>query len=128
MADPTTDNKALEIINGIISALMAGGEKAAEAYIVALDPALLGLPIINWIVDEGVQYLATILSVAGQKFADNLVINIQTEQEGNDVINATTALAIAQASNDAKAIAQAVVTAGQAYKAAFNLDGWANPS
>lgn len=128
LASPTTDNKALGVINGIISALISGGEKAAEAYIVALDPALLGIPIINWIIDEGVGYLATIVSVAGQKFADALVIDIQTKQEGSNVITATTALAIAQASNDQKAIDAAIKAASSAYKTAFNLDGWSTPS
>lgn len=128
MADPTTDNKALEIINGVISALMSGGEKAAEDFIIALDPALFGIPFVTWLLDEGVHYLAMVISVAGQKFADSVVIDIQTNGEESNVITATTALAIAQASGDAGAINNAIGVASDAYKKAFNLDGWSHPS
>ncbi len=127
MSGPSATNSTADVINGIISALMSGGEVAAEAYITALDPVLFTPPIMQWLLDRGVQYLGQILSIAGQKFADQVVFSIQTQGEQADVITATTALAIAQASNDTAAIAGAVSAASAAYKAAFRLDGWATP-
>lgn len=115
-------------MNNVISAFMSGGEAAAEAYLTTLDPALLAFPPIAWLMDEAVGYLGQILSIAGQRFADQIVINIQTQGEESDVITAGTALAIANASGDQAAIAAAVTAASAAYKAAFGFDGWATPS
>lgn len=127
MSTPTTSNTAANIINDVISALMSGGEQAAEAYLTALDPAILSVPIIAWLMDEGVQWLGQILSIAAQKFADNVIIDIQTNAENSEVINASTALALAIGSGDQSAIQNAVSNASAAYKAAFGFDGWATP-
>lgn len=128
MSTPTTDNKAADILNGVISALMSGGEKAAEAYLTALDPTILTVPIIAWLMDEGVQWLGQVLSIAGQKFADNLVIDIQTNGEQSGVINACTELSLALASGNQTAIDKAKLDASSAYQAAFAFDGWSTPS
>jgi len=127
MSSPTTVNKATVFIEGVISALMSGGELAAEAYITALEPEIFGIPFFHWLMTEAVSYMGQFLQVAGEKFADNVAVDIQTKGEESDVITAATALAIAEASNDPVAIAGAVKAAGAAYKAAFNLDGWGNP-
>jgi len=126
-ASPSLDNQTLEIINGVISALMTAGEDAAVAYLTALDPAILALPLCQWLLKEGIQYLGQIVSIAGQKFVDNLILDIQTKGEESDVIVATTALALAQASGNQGSIQQALQNAASAYKAAFNLDGWSPP-
>ena len=127
-ASPTTSNSAAEIMEQIVSAIMSGGVAAAEAYVLALDPAVLSIPIIAWAVDEGISYIAQFISIAGQKFVDGVVINIQTDLEDSNVVNAATELALAQGSGDQAAIAKAVADASAAYKAAINFDGWATPS
>jgi hypothetical protein len=120
-------NQAAEILNEVVSALMSGGEKAAEAYLTALDPGLLAIPVVAFIMDQGVHWLFQVISIAGQKFADKVVIDLQTNGERSDVITAGTALALAIGSNDPQAIKSAVDAASAAYKSAFNLDGWATP-
>ncbi len=127
-AAPTTDNAALDFLNGVIGALMSSGEVAAEAYITASDPALFAIPIVAWIIDEGVVYLGQILSIAGQKFGDALIIDFQTGSEQASVLSTGTALAIAQASGNAAAIASAVASASNAWKSAINFDGWGTPT
>jgi hypothetical protein len=123
----STDNQAADVVNGIIRAIISGGETAAETYLTALDPALLSIPIVHWLMDQGVHYVAQIVSISGQQFADNIVFDIQTNGEKSDTITAGTALAIAIASGDQGAIQKAKDSAGAAYKKAFQLDGWSTP-
>jgi len=128
MATSPVNNVGLTIINDLIQAIIAGGVVAGEAYIAALDPDLAAIPIVGWLEAQTVQYVADIIQVAGQKFADQIVISIQTGAENNAVINATTALALAQGTGNQAAIAQAAAQAAQAYQKAFALDGWATTS
>ncbi len=128
MSAPTSDNQAADILNLVISALMSGGETAAEAAITALDPALLANPVSQWLLAQGVRYLAQIVSIAGQRFGDALIIDFQTGSEASNVLSAGTALAIAQATKDPQAIADAVKAASAAWKSAIGFDGWSTPS
>lgn len=124
---PTTDNKAAEILDGVISALMSGGEKAAEAYIIALDPAILATPFGTWLVDEGVSYVGQILSIAGQKFANEIVIDIQANGEQSSVITTATSLQYALASGDTAAITLATKNASDAWGGLIRWDGSVQP-
>lgn len=126
-SSPTTENVAADILNGVISALMSGGEKAAEAYLTALDPAVLAIPIIAWIMDEGIKYLGQILSVAGQKFADEIVIDVETNGERSSVITTATALQFALASGNATDIALATQNASAAWGKLIHYDGSSQP-
>jgi hypothetical protein len=114
----------LNFLNAVIAAFMAGGEKAAEAYITALDPALFGIPFVQWFVDFGVERLGQVMSVAGQKFVDGIVQDIVVKGEKSDVITAASALAFAKASGQQASIDEAVHNLAKAYKAAINFDGW----
>lgn len=126
MAGPTTENRVLVILNGVIDALFKGGEDIAFAYLVATVP-FFSIPVLGWLAKQAIYYLAHIVEMSGEKFADKLAIKIQTDGEGSGVLTATTALAIAQNSGDQGAIQKAVASAALAYKAAFNLDGWSTP-
>ena len=106
---------------------MKGGETAAEAYITSLDPAILAIPIVAWFVDQGVQYLGQILSIASQKFVDTVVIEIQTNAEKSSVITAATALQFALGSGNQAAITQASNNLSQAYASLIHFDGIATP-
>lgn len=121
------NNQAAEIIDNVIAALMVGGEKAAEVYITALDPGLLAIPIIAWLLDEGIEYLGHIVSVIGQKNATAIVIDIQTSGEESEVVAAGTALVYANASGNKEAIQNAVNDATNAYKKLFTYDGSYTP-
>ncbi len=127
MSAPTVNNQAAGILNQVISILMSDGEKAAEVYLTALDPELLAIPIVQWIMDQGVQYLGSLLSVMSQKLITGIVIDIQTNGEKSVVIQAAVALQIALSSGDKSAIATATVAASDAYRAAINWDGSAQP-
>lgn len=123
-----SDNRAAEIINGVISAIMSGGETAAEVYLTALAPELFANPIAHWLLVRAIEYFGQMLSIAGQKFADNIVIDIQVHGETSDVITAGSALAFAIASKNQTSIDQAIANLGKAYQASFRLDGWSHPS
>jgi hypothetical protein len=102
---------------------MSGGVTVAEAYISTLEPGLLQVPLLGWLIEEGVTYLAQFLSTAEQNFIDNIVINVQTGEEKSDVISAAVAYQIALQSKDQAAIAQATTALMSAYKAAISFDG-----
>lgn len=127
MGAPTTDNKAAEIVNEVIRALMSGGVLAAETYLNTLAPGILQLPVVGFLLDEGLQYLAQALSVAGQEFATQIVIDIQTNGEASRVVTAGTALQIALASGDQSAIDGAAATLTAAYGDLIHWDGIARP-
>lgn len=124
---PTTNNVAAEVLDGVISALMSGGEKAAEAYLTTLAPEVLAIPIIAWIMDEGVHYIGQILSIAGQKFATQIVIDVQTRGEQSSVITTATALQFALSSGNASDIAIATQNASAAWANLIHYDGSAQP-
>ncbi len=124
----TTDNQTADILNCVIQALLSGGEKAAEAYLTALDPVLLANPIMSWLMDVGVQYIGQILSIAGQKFVDQLVIDAQVNYEKSGVLDAGTALTLAMASKDQAAIDMAKANLSAAYQAIISFDGWSHPA
>jgi hypothetical protein len=106
---------------------MSGGEKAAEAYLTALAPEILGIPIVQFLLDEAVSYVGQILSVAEQKYADAIVIDIQAGAEKSDVINSGVALQLAMGSGNQDAINLAATNLKNAYKGLITWDGSATP-
>ena len=124
----SADNAAADLLNRVISALMSGGVSAAEAELAVLAPGLQQVPVVGWLIDEGITYLAQVLSIATQKFADAVVIDIQTNGERSAVLTAVTELAFAQASGSTAAITHAIGDANAAWKAAINFDGWSTPA
>lgn len=112
-----------DFFNGLISALMTGGETAAEAYIAAADPALMAIPPIRWLVDEGIQYLGNLVDVFLAKSATGIIIDVQTNGQNSSAVIATTALKFAEASGNKDAIKKAIAEASAAYKALGNWNG-----
>lgn len=126
MSGPTTDNKVANFFNELIAAMMKGGVQAAEVYVISVAP-IFATPILKSILSWALGYVGTFLSVAGQKFADQVIIDIQTNREESNVMNAATELAIALDSGNQAAIDKAVGDASEAYRRAFNFDGWGTP-
>lgn len=122
------DNQTANLLNQVISALMSGGVTAAEAELEILAPGLQEAPILGWLVDEGITYLAQVLSIASQKFIDSMVIDIQTNSEKSAVLTAVTELALAQATGNTSAIKKAVGDANAAWKAVIRFDGFGTPT
>lgn len=119
-------NTAAQIVGGVLQAIMQGGETAAQTYLTAQFP-ILANPILS-------QILSTILSlVAGPiqtyliNCATGIVIKVQTSVEQGSVINAATALQLAQSSGDQQAIDQALATMKGAYEKLGLWDGVFNP-
>lgn len=125
---PTTSNEALVIVDAVISALMQGGEVAAEAYLTSLDPALLAVPIVAWLMDEGVKYLGSIISVVEQKFVNGIVIDIQVNGEKSAVITQAVALQIALSAGDPNAIKAQADKAAAAWGSIIHYDGSSAPA
>lgn len=122
-----TENKAADIVNEVVSAFMSGGEKAAELYLTSLAPEILGIPIVQWLLDEAVSYIGQIISVSGQKFADQIVIDIQTNGEKSSVLTAATELQYALASKDPEAISKATSNLTTSWGNLIRYDGSSQP-
>lgn len=128
MSGPTTDNKTADIINELVSAFMSGGEKAAEVYLTSLAPEILGIPVVQFLLDQLVQYLGQIISVAGQKFTTQIVIDLQINGEKSSVLTTAVALQYALASGDKNAVSLATKNLSQSYSNLFNYDGSSQPT
>lgn len=110
-----------DFFNGLIGALMTGGESAAEAYVLAMDPALLTIPPIKWLIDEGIHYIGGFITAFLARGATGLVIDIQTNGQNSSAVIAATALQYAIASGKQDAIKKATEEAAKAYG---NLIHW----
>lgn len=123
MANPTTDNKLADFINGIINALIVGGEAAAEAYIISLDPTILAIPVVKVLIEGGLKYIGGFVYAYLARGATNLVIDIQTNGEQSKAVIAATALQMAIASGDQNVIKKAAQDASTAYGNLIHWDG-----
>ena len=126
MSDPTPVNSAADVVNGIIKAINSGGVTAAEAFVTALDPELLGNPIVAYFLDKGIEWLADLIQQIEIRDATAIVIDIQTNGEQSAVIQAGAALAFANASGDKNAIEKAKQNLIGAYGSLIHFDGIAN--
>lgn len=120
---PQTDNKVADFMNNLINAFLQGGETAAEAYVVGLDPAILALPIVELLIKDGLSWIGNYIDAYLARAATGIVIDIQTNGEKSDALNAATALQFAIASGDQAAIQAAADNAAAAYKKLINWDG-----
>jgi hypothetical protein len=123
MSAPSTDNAVADFFNNIISALIKGGDVAAEAYITTLDPAILALPPVALLVDQGVQYLGQIVNAYVAKGLTSIVIDVQTKGEESSCLQAALALQEAINKGDQDAINQAVQNASNAYGSLIHWNG-----
>lgn len=124
MADaPATTNAVATFVNGLISAAMTGGEVAVEAYITALDPAILAIPIVQDLLDELVSSVGDAIYGNIAKIADAIVFDIQTNGEASTAAKAATTLANATQGGDQNAIAQATQGLINAYGSLIHSDG-----
>lgn len=106
---------------------MEGGESAALTYLVAQVPAFAN-PFLNGIASWLIGLVAGPVETYLVNNATAIVINIQTTSEEDGIVQAATALKIAQASGNAKAIEGALLNAKQAYSKICSWDGTFSPS
>jgi len=117
---PTTDNQAIDTIDGFVQAAITGGEAVAGAYLKAAVPWLY-LPVVSIITNWIVSYIASAVYTQTTNLVAMAVIDIQTKLETSAVGSAVTQLKAAQASGDANALANATNAYNQA---AANLVMW----
>lgn len=124
---PTTENKAAAFVNRLIDAVFEGGEAAAITLIDAQAPGLLAIPILGWLIKQGISWLDGIASIASQKAATKIVIDIQTKGEMSSVLVTATALQIALQSGNDEDQKFAIQNATTAYARLIHWDGSARP-
>lgn len=124
---PSTTNTAAQFVNNVIEALMEGGLEAAIVYITGVAPEAMAVPIVGWAVREALIYLEQIVSVAGQKAATQIVIDVQTRGEKSSVITTATALQFALAAGNAEDIRLATDNAAKAIGRLVHYGGDASP-
>lgn len=119
-------NQTVDFVNGLINALNSGGVKAAEAFITALNPALLGNPLVAFFLDKGVEWLDEFVKELAVNSADALVFDLQTNGEKSDVYRAGQTLIFAKASGNADAIQRAKTELTAAWGNLIHFDGVAS--
>jgi hypothetical protein len=120
---PTEENQIATVLNKFLRILVSIGDKAAEDYLTSLDPALLSLPIISNILDFGVSEIGNVIYTFMAESLTSIVIDIETNKEESSVVNASTALQLAQASGDTDAIQKAQANAVTAWSNLIRYDG-----
>jgi hypothetical protein len=121
-------NTVANFLNGLISALMAGGEKAALLYALSQAPSLFSIPIVGSIAKGLLSWLLGVIggaiSQVVEKTTDAIVIDIQVRGEESAVMQAGTALQLASAGGDPAAIEKAKEQASNALVDLIHMDGW----
>jgi hypothetical protein len=124
----TTENKAAEFFNNLIEALLEGGMEAAIVYITGVAPEAMAVPIVSFFVKEALSYAEQFVSVAGQKMATKMVIDVQTHGELSSVLTTATALQIALKDGNSEDQRIAIENAKKSYASLIHFDGSAQPS
>lgn len=86
-SQPIKTDTALDFLNKLTSIIMKDGAVAAEAWAKAQDPFLAD-PFISWLFDDGVGYLASVISVAAQQTEDAIVLDISKNWDQAKVVQA----------------------------------------
>lgn len=111
-------NPISSFINGVINAIVSGGEKALEAYITAQAPIFTN-PIFHDLLDDVVETVGSDISVAPKTLVDFLVTDFQSNHENSVLIAAMKKLQ-SNPGSDQDAI--------NAWGAVIHNDGAGNPS
>jgi hypothetical protein len=125
---PTTENKPAEFLNNVIEALLEGGMEAAIVYITGVAPEAMAVPIVSWAVSKALSYAEQFISVASQKMATKMVIDLQTHGELSSVLTTATALQIALKDGNSEDQRIAIENAKQSYARLIHFDGSAAPT
>jgi len=120
---PTDTDELASILNEFLRVLVTVGDKGAEAYLTGLAPEFLSLPIISGLLDFGVSEIGQAVYTFMAQSLTSIVIDIQTNKEESSLVNATTALQLAQASGDTNAIQTATTNAVNAWGSLVHWDG-----
>lgn len=129
MADsPTTTNPAATIGNDVLHAIIFDvAVQAAEDAIVAEVP-ILANPVLKFIDDEVVQYVAGKIYAALAQGATFAIIDAQTSAEAKAANSAASAYKQALQGGDQNEIQQAQANFASAFGRLVHLDGSASPS
>lgn len=125
---PTTENKTAEFVNNVIEALLEGGMEAAIVYITGVAPEAMAVPIVSFFVKEALQYAEQFISVASQKMATKMVIDLQTHGELSSVLTTATALQIALKDGNNEDQRIAIENAKSSWARLIHYDGSAQPT
>jgi hypothetical protein len=128
MADaPTTNNAAATVANDVLHGLIFDvAVSAAEAAIVAEAPFMAN-PVLQFIEDEVIKYVAGKIYEALAKGATFAIIDAQTSAEAAAANAATSALKSALTTGDQNAIDKATQDFTSAFGKLVHLDGSASP-
>lgn len=122
-AVPVQANAFGDFVAGLIKAIMTGGATAAEAYITALDPEILALPLVQILLDDGIDALVGSITTGITNIATGVIVDIQVNGENSSAVTAAVALQYALAGKDPNAISTARANACQAYLLLGHWDG-----
>ena len=120
---PTTTNEAAVFFDGLVQAMITGGEDVAKAYILTTPAAFLEGPVIdvftNWILDG----LADAVYQQTANLVTKVVIDIQTDVEKSEIADAVASVVAAKVVGDPNALAKAYVQFDSAVANLIHSDG-----
>jgi hypothetical protein len=131
MSDPTTVNKAAEIVSKLLEEIFSKGEDAVIALILADTAQVVAIPVVGFlwtqVVRAVVPYLGTYFYKQTAIGATKVIIDVQVDGEVSDVKNRFENLQMAVASGDQSAINLASKQLDEAYGSLIHSDGSYSP-
>jgi hypothetical protein len=119
--DPTTINPWIVFIDGLIAALMTGGEDVAKAYILTTPAAWAEGPVLSIFTNQLLSALGGVINKYSGQLVALAVIDVQTHLEQSQIGNAVIQVRNAQANGNASDQAEANTAFDNALA---NLAGW----
>lgn len=120
--DPT-----ITVVNSVIDGVFSVAVKATQAALVASDPAIFGLPVIEPIDNELIQLIANALYKQFAGWVSFEILDFKDSAELTDEQKALAALKAAQSQGDPSALTQALTNFDQAVAKLTRFDGAASP-
>lgn len=120
---PFPTNPTTLVVNQTIDGVFGVAVGAAQAALIAADPAVFGFPIIAFLDDQVIQLVANEIYKQFAQWVSFEIIDFDDAAQVTDQQKALAALKAAQTSGDPNALAQALTNFDQAAQALTHIDG-----
>lgn len=124
---PFPTNTTATVVNQGIDGVFGVAVKAAEAALIAADPAIFGIPLLEKIDNEVIELVANAIYKQFALWVTFEVIDFQVSGEVTDEKKALVALKLAQKKGDTSEISKALSDFQKAVVGVTHIDGSAHP-
>jgi hypothetical protein len=121
-----TDSTTI-VVNTVIDGVFKTAVAAAQAALVAADPAIFGLPVLKQVDDEVIHLIGNLIYQQFAQWVSFEILDFKDSSQLSDEQKALVALKQAQQGSDPHALQTALSQFDQAVEKLTHLDGAAHP-